>query len=91
MEGALKVGACLGERGDLVKCQVSIRYHVLLPVAGRFPPLSNLMDKMQIDVYRRMDDGWMLESYTIGDAVAFESIGFTIPIEEIYADVVRLP
>jgi len=48
-------------------------------------------EKMQIDVYRRMDDGWMLESYAIGDEVAFESIGFTIPIEEVYADVVRLP
>lgn len=48
-------------------------------------------DKMQIDVYRRIDDGWMLESYAIGDTVAFESIGFTIPIEEVYADVVRLP
>ena len=48
-------------------------------------------DKMQIDVYRRMDDGWMLESYAIGDTVAFESIGFTLPIEEIYADVIRLP
>lgn len=48
-------------------------------------------DKMQIDVYRRVDDGWMLENYGIGDTVAFESIGFTIPIEEIYADVIRLP
>lgn len=38
---------------------------------------------MQIDVYRRMDGDWMLESYAIGDAVVFESIGFTIPIEEI--------
>ena len=48
-------------------------------------------DNMQIDVYRRVDDGWMLERYEIGDTVAFESIDFTIPIEEIYADVVRLP
>lgn len=48
-------------------------------------------DNMQVEVYRRMDDGWMLESYAIGDKVAFESIGFTIPIEEIYADVVRMP
>lgn len=48
-------------------------------------------DKIQIDVYRRVDDGWMLESYAISDTVAFESIGFTIPIEEVYADVIRLP
>ncbi len=48
-------------------------------------------DKIQIDVYRRVDDGWMLESYAISDRVAFESIGFTIPIEEVYADVIRLP
>ncbi|MBI3774268.1 MAG: Uma2 family endonuclease [Gammaproteobacteria bacterium] len=62
------------------QCIESLREYVLVE-----------QDKMQIDVYRRMDDGWMLESYVIGDTVAFESIGFAIPIEEIYADVVRLP
>ena len=48
-------------------------------------------DKMQVEVYRRIDEGWMLESDSNGDVVSFESIGFTMPIEEIYADVVRLP
>lgn len=48
-------------------------------------------DNMQVDIYRRETDGWTLEHYEIGDTVAFESIGFTIPIEEIYADVIRLP
>lgn len=48
-------------------------------------------DKMQVEVYRRLDEGWMLESYANGDVVSFESISFTMPIEEIYADVVRLP
>ena len=48
-------------------------------------------DNMQIDIYRHETDGWTLERYEIGDTVAFESMGFTIPIEEIYADVIRLP
>ncbi len=48
-------------------------------------------DKIQIDVYRRESDGWTLEHYAVGDPVVFESIGFTIPIEEIYADVINLP
>lgn len=48
-------------------------------------------DKIQVDVYRRETGGWVLESYKYGDKVAFESIDFTIPIEEIYADVMRMP
>lgn len=48
-------------------------------------------DSMQVDIYRHETDGWTLERYEIGDTVAFESIGFTIPIEEVYADVIRLP
>lgn len=48
-------------------------------------------DKIQIDVYRRVSDGWMVENYAIGDFVTFESIGFTVPIESFYADVINLP
>lgn len=48
-------------------------------------------DKIQIDIYRRETDGWTLERYAGGDKVVFESIDFTIPIEEIYADVINLP
>ena len=48
-------------------------------------------DKIEIEVYRRESDGWTLEHYTVGDKVVFESIDFTIPIEEIYADVINLP
>jgi Uma2 family endonuclease len=48
-------------------------------------------DKIQVDVYRRETDGWVLESYTSGDKVAFESIDFAVPMEDIYADVIRMP
>jgi hypothetical protein len=33
----------------------------------------------------------VLESYTSGDKVVFESIDFAMPMEDIYADVIRMP
>lgn len=40
-------------------------------------------DRMQIDIFRRNDD-WQGTRYQSGDKVTFESIGLTLPIEEIY-------
>lgn len=40
-------------------------------------------DRVQIDIFRRSED-WQGTRYQSGDNVTFESIGLTLPIEEIY-------
>lgn len=44
-------------------------------------------DKMRIEVYRRVEDGWQLETYSYGDRVRFTSIGYETAIEQLYEDV----
>jgi Uma2 family endonuclease len=44
-------------------------------------------DKMQVEVYRRIEDGWQLETYSYGDRVRLASIHFETPIEQLYEDV----
>ena len=45
-------------------------------------------DKMRIEVYRRLEDGWQLETYSYGDRVRFASIHYEAAIEQLYEDVV---
>lgn len=45
-------------------------------------------DKMRVEVYRRMEDGWQLETFSYGDRVHLASINYTIMIEQLYEDVV---
>ncbi|OGO29018.1 MAG: hypothetical protein A2W33_07445 [Chloroflexi bacterium RBG_16_52_11] len=44
-------------------------------------------DKVRVEVYRRIEDGWQLEILSYGDRVRFTSIGFEAPIEQLYEDV----
>ncbi len=40
--------------------------------------------KVAIDVYRRTERGWAIESFGPGDRIAFESIALEISIEALY-------
>ena len=44
-------------------------------------------DKMRVEVYRRIEDGWQLETYSYGDRVRLASINYEAPIEQFYEDV----
>ena len=45
-------------------------------------------DKMRVEVYRRIEDGWQLETYSYGDRVRLVSINnYEVPIEQLYEDV----
>lgn len=44
-------------------------------------------DKMRVEVYRRIEDGWQLETYSYGDRVRFISIQYEAAIEQLYEDV----
>lgn len=44
-------------------------------------------DKMRVEIYRRIEDGWQLETFSYGDRVRFASINFETAIEQLYEDV----
>ncbi|HLD13893.1 MAG TPA: Uma2 family endonuclease [Burkholderiales bacterium] len=44
-------------------------------------------DKMRVEVYRRVEDGWQIETYSYGDRVRFASINYEVAIEQLYEDV----
>lgn len=44
-------------------------------------------DKMRVEIYRRVEDGWQLETYSYGDRVRFASIKHEVAIERLYEDV----
>lgn len=44
-------------------------------------------DKVAIDIYRRSENGWQLESLSYGDTVTFESVHFEAAAEMFYEDV----
>lgn len=39
-------------------------------------------DKMRVEIYRRVEDGWQLETYSYGDRVRFASIKHEVAIEQ---------
>ncbi len=41
-------------------------------------------DQAIVEIFRRVDDEWEVETYGDGDIVRFSSIDFSIPIEQIY-------
>jgi Uma2 family endonuclease len=47
--------------------------------------------KIGIEVYRRVTDGWELERFSQGDDLRLESVDMTIPLTEIYQDVMTAP
>jgi len=44
-------------------------------------------DKMRVEVYRRIEDGWQLETYSYGDRVRLASVNYEAAIEQLYEDV----
>jgi hypothetical protein len=42
---------------------------------------------MRVEVYRRIEDGWQLETYRYGDRVRPASIQYEVAIEQLYEDV----
>jgi Uma2 family endonuclease len=48
-------------------------------------------DKMQVEVHRRIEDGWEIERCGERDELRFESVDLTIPLTEIYQDVMNVP
>jgi Uma2 family endonuclease len=48
-------------------------------------------DKMQVEVYRPIEEGWALERYGQDDELRFESVGLTISMAELYEDVMTAP
>lgn len=48
-------------------------------------------DKMQVEVHRRIEDGWEIERCGEHDELRFESVDLTIPLTEIYQDVMNAP
>ena len=49
-----------------------------------------VQDDLKIEVIRRKDGGWMVETFSRGDTVRFDSIDFDVPIQELYAEVLEL-
>ena len=47
-------------------------------------------DKLQVEVIRRVNEGWQIETYGHGDIVKFSSVGLEQPLESLYEDVLRL-
>ena len=46
-------------------------------------------DKVSVDIYRRGDDGWQLESLTYGDKVKLSSVDFEADVETFYEDIIK--
>jgi Uma2 family endonuclease len=46
-------------------------------------------DKMKIEIFRRTEDEWGVETHSYGDRVRFTSIGLETPIERLYEDVIE--
>lgn len=48
-------------------------------------------NKMQVEVHRRIEDGWEIERCGERDELRLESVDLTIPLTEIYQDVMNVP
>lgn len=48
-------------------------------------------DKVQAEVYRRIEDGWELERFGERDMLRLETVDLTVPLAEIYQDVMNAP
>lgn len=61
----------------------------------RLPSLDEYVliaqDKVQGEVYRRIEDGWELERFGERDTLRLESLDLTLPLTEIYRDVMSAP
>ncbi len=46
-------------------------------------------DKAEVQVYRRISQGWEIESYAAGDRIEFRSVGLSLPIASVFENVWR--
>lgn len=46
-------------------------------------------DRLRIEVYRRAENGWEVETCTNGDALQLQSIDFRLPVTGVYEDVMN--
>lgn len=44
-------------------------------------------DRLQIEVYRRLSDGWEIETFLEGDVVRISSLNYQYNIDQIYEDI----
>ncbi len=44
-------------------------------------------DKVRLDLYRRENTEWLIETFSYGDVVTFQSVDYTVPVEQLYEDV----
>lgn len=48
-------------------------------------------DKMRVEVYRRVENGWELEQFADDDVVTLDSIALELSMSEIYRDAMQAP
>lgn len=48
-------------------------------------------DKVQAEVHRRIEDGWEVERFSENDILRLESVDLSVPMAEIYQDVMNAP
>lgn len=62
---------------------------------ARIPSLQEYVlisqEKLQVEIHRRIAEGWELERCGQDDTLQFDSIGLTLPLVDIYEDVMNLP
>ncbi|MEK6749865.1 MAG: Uma2 family endonuclease [Pseudomonadota bacterium] len=46
-------------------------------------------DKIRIEIYRRTTDGWELEQYDERDVLRLESLDYSVPVVDIYRDIMN--
>lgn len=61
----------------------------------RLPSLTEYVliaqDKVQAEVYRRIEEGWEIERFGEHDDLRLESVDLTIPMVEIYRNMMNVP
>jgi Uma2 family endonuclease len=59
----------------------------------RLPTLKEYVliyqEKISVEVFRRIGEGWEKETYSEGDVIEYASLAFEIKIESIYEDVLK--
>ncbi len=46
-------------------------------------------NKAKVEIFRRLENAWEVETYSYGDIVNFRSVSLDIPIEQIYKEVMN--
>ena len=60
---------------------LKFRVYATLPTLQEYVLVEQNVAKIEV---QRRRTGWAVEKYFLGDMVTFESIGLTLPVEELY-------